>query len=213
MRMRTVDDLYRNANERNIPLLSDYNAQFWSEYKTNHARYDKLFRRLYLSYKYFLQTGKETINEVTDNFIDDCYNHLLANAKKYAELYRMYVITDEEYSITENYNMTEIMDRDTSSNTTNDYGERVDGTQSTHKVVPYNTVTEYEDTSVTDAVNKGAQTDTVGNTATEDYTFVRHGNIGVQTGMDLLEKHQNLWTPYEFYEFIFREICKDLLLV
>ncbi len=63
------------------------------------------------------------------------------------------------------------------------------------------------------SVVKGAQSDATSNTGTESYTLTRVGNIGVQTPTDILDKHKNVWSKYEFYEFIFREIADALLMI
>ena len=60
---------------------------------------------------------------------------------------------------------------------------------------------------------KGQQTDSHSNNSTESYELTRKGNIGVQTGADMLKKHDSFWTSYEFYTMIFKDICKELLLV
>ena len=60
---------------------------------------------------------------------------------------------------------------------------------------------------------KGQQTDSHNNNSTESYELTRKGNIGVQTGADMLKKHDSFWTSYEFYTMIFKDICKELLLV
>ena len=60
---------------------------------------------------------------------------------------------------------------------------------------------------------KGQQTDSHNNNSTESYELTRKGNIGVQTGADMLKKHDGFWTSYEFYTMIFKDICKELLLV
>lgn len=295
--MKTINDIFKYCNTNNIKMLSDYGADFWADYKSNYARYDALFRRKYLSFVYFLQDREETIQEVSNNFIADVYNHLLVNDKKYSELYRIHVIPDDEYSLTENYNIEEKMDRDTTSNNTNTYGSRSDsesetlgsrtdsgsetlgsrsdsgsetlgsrsdsgtntiGAQSnsvTSKVAPYDSSTfannTQEDTSLgnrsdsnsftlgqqnnsnsstigqqdnststtigqqsnSNSFTKGEQLDELDNVGTEDYTLTRHGNIGVQTVTDMLEKHKKFWTVWEFYNFIFYEISKELLLV
>lgn len=211
--LKTVNDMYTNAQHRTLALLSNYDADFWQEYVLNHDRYDSLFRQYYLSYKYFLQLPQESIEDVTNHFIDDVYNHLLIHSKRYSELYRANVIDDADYSIIDNYRMEEIMDRDTSDNSTNTYGARTDGNTSTHKVVPYDTTTEYEDASVTDNMSKGSQTDTLGTVSAEYYMLTKHGNIGVQTGTDMLNKHTDYWKTYEFYSLIFREISRELLSV
>lgn len=229
--MITVNDMYKYASEHDLMLLSTYQATFWQEYRSNHKRYDKLFRRLYKSYRYFLQECNEDIETVTQNFMEDVYNHLLANDKKYEELYRIYVITDEDYSIIDNYRIKETMDRDTTSNNSNTYGARSDsgsnayGQQSNHsvgKVAPYDSENFYNQNSLdetigsrndTNSFSKGSQSDTLNNTGTEDYTLTRRGNIGVQTGTDMLKKHNDYWNTYKFYTDIFNDICAELLLV
>ena len=87
--LKTVKDMYKYTSDNTLKLLSDYNADFWANYKTNYARYDKLFCRLYRSWFYFLQEHDETIAQITTNFTADVYAHLLLNEKKYSELYRI----------------------------------------------------------------------------------------------------------------------------
>lgn len=222
--------MYKYANANSMLLLSNFNATFWQEYINNHSRYDKLFRRLYYNFKYFMQecdSDLDDIADVTTEFIDDVYNHLMANKRKYEELYRIHVITDEDYSITDNYHITETMDRDTTSNNSNTYGQRIDsvglGSQTNTSEVdvsPYDSESYYNENKVTDVLGarqdsntKGSQSDTLNNTGTEDYTLTRRGNIGVQTGTEMLEKHNRYWDKYKFYEYIFACICADLLLV
>lgn len=222
--------MYKYATDNNLLLLSNFNATFWQDYITNHTRYDKLFRRLYYNFKYFMQecdSELDDISEITTEFIDDVYNHLMANKKKYEELYRIHVITDEDYSITDNYHITETMDRDTTSNNANTYGARTDGdtigeqTNTTESdVSPYDNESYYNEGKITnvfgartDSHTKGSQIDALNNTGTEDYTMTRRGNIGVQTGTEMLDKHNRYWDKYKFYEYIFACICADLLLV
>ena len=228
--MKTVNDMYKYANANNMLLLSNFNATFWQDYINNHSRYDKLFRRLYYNFRYFMQecdTDLDDIADITTEFIDDVYNHLMANKKKYEELYRIHVITDEEYSITDNYHIIETMDRDTTSTDDNVYGARTDtdvrGNQSNtteSDVSPYDNENFYNEGKVTDTIGsrtdsltKGSHTDALANTGTEDYTMTRRGNIGVQTGTEMLDKHNRYWDKYKFYEYIFACICADLLLV
>lgn len=228
--MKTVKDMY-TALTSGQKLLSNYGADFWEEYRNNSAKYDKLFVRLYRSFKYFLQDGDENITSLTAEFIDDVYNHLMINDKKYSELYRIYVVDDTKYSLLDNYNMTEEMDKDTSSSDTNTYGSRSDsgsdtrGAQSnsvTNTVAPYNTNTFQNDNKSDESIGqrmdsnsytKGQQQDTLSNTGTEDYTLTRVGNIGTMTGADMLQKHTNYWKMYQFYEMIFKDIATELLLV
>jgi len=96
MKWVKVNDMYEYAKSVNIPLLSDFgeddeNITFWSDYVANYEKYDKLFRRMYMSFRYFLQEPvsrfdeliESEIGDITLDFIDEVYNHLMVNAKKY----------------------------------------------------------------------------------------------------------------------------------
>ena len=136
--MITVNDMYKESSSKDAMLLSSYTSDFWSDYRTNYKHYDKLFRRMFKSFKYFLQEDDETISDITTNFTDDVYNHLLINNKRYSELFRIHVIDDNNYSLTDNYNITETMNKDSSNNSTNTYGERTDTTNETEDEPAFN---------------------------------------------------------------------------
>lgn len=238
--MIKVRDMYDVNYSASSKMLSDYTSlneegDFWEEYRTNYARYDKLFARLFSSFFYFLQEEDQTASQVADAFRDDVYNHLLVNDKKYSELYRVQVIPDDVYSLTNNYDMTETMDKDGTDNQDNTYGarsdsssltkgSRQDSTTSTGKVAPYDSdvyanntedsisFTEGQQLDSTSAT-KGQQKDDLDRTYSEDYTLRRVGNIGVQTVSDMLAKHIKVWDAWDFYEYIFKEIAKELLLL
>lgn len=243
--LKTVKDMYKYASDNSVKLLSNYSADFWSDYRTNYTTYDKLFCRLFRSWFYFLQERDEDISDIVTNFTADVYAHLLLNDKKYSELYRINVLPDDDYSLINNYDMYEEMDRDTTSNNTNTYGQRSDsdtygqrsdsdtyGAQSnstTNTVAPYNTSSYQADSQTQESIGtrsdghtkgsqsdshvKGQELDTLNNTGSEDYELHRYGNIGVMTVTDMLKKHDEYWTTYEFYEKIFRDIARELLMI
>ena len=256
--MFKIGDIYKKNRADNTLMLSNFSISgaeddFWSDYRSNHARYDAVFNRMFNSFKYFMQLEDDTLDEVVEQFRDDVYNHLLINQKKYEELYRVQVIPDDDYSLINNYDMQEIMDKDVTDNQDNTYGQRSDsgsftkgsrtdtgsntkGQQSdnnTESVAPYDSVSfspdkyiemlsgsRLDSTSFTEgqqldssSSTKGQQKDDLDRTYNEDYTLHRVGNIGVQTVTDMLKKHIGLWSVWEFYEYIFKEICKDLLLI
>ena len=273
--MYSVHDVYKYNKDNTLKMLSDYTGEFWDEYRTNYQKYDKVFDRMFMSFRYCFQNDEEEVNDVANNFREDVYNHLLMNDKKYSELYRVHVIPDTNYSLTDNYDVTETMDRDGTDNSDNYYGARTDtieevegsrtdstsetegsrtdsreldtGSQTddtTHKVAPYDSsdfsnnskdeevkgarhdeeetikgqqinsgsLTKGSQTNNTSNI-KGSQTDELERTYTEDYTLHRKGNIGVMTVSDMLKKHKDFWNAWEFYEYIFKEICKELLLI
>ena len=251
--LKTVKDMYESAVLKDTALLSTYNGDFWNEYIQNHKEYDRLFMRMFKSFIYFLQDGSESIDVVLTNFVEDVKLHLMVNSKKYSELYRTYVVNDNDYMLLDNYNVKETMNKQNSYEGSDVLGKRDDVTNDTigaittnttstigeqtnseiKKVSPYdsnsfnnesgtdsnfgtrsdsgNTTTNEHTDNLT--FTKGQQTDSHNNNSTESYELTRKGNIGVQTGADMLKKHDSFWTSYEFYTMIFKDICKELLLV
>ena len=256
--MYKTGDIYKYYRSQNTKMLSNFqpsevNDDFWADYRTNYARYDAVFNRMFNSFWYFLQDRQGTIAEVAADFTQAVYDHLMINEKKYSELYRIEVIPDEDYSLTNNYNITEVMDKDITDNNDNTYGQRIDSgsfTEGSRSDSASNTLGS-QTTTVTDGIapydsdvfsnnkesetvagsrqdsssfTKGSQSDSSSNTKgqqiydlnrtyTEDYTLTREGNIGVQTATDMIDKHKKFWSLWAFYEYIFKEISKDLLLI
>lgn len=253
MGMKTVNDIYAVAVENSTPLLSNYNSSFWTNYLTNYTYYDRLFRRSYLSFKYFLQQPDATAEEVLSEFTNEVYAHLLINDKKYSELYRLNNLSDSNYDFTKPYDITETYDGQyeddgtdsfgSSTNTnTNVFGSRQDTdsmvtgaqtTTNTNTVSPYDTDEFYNETKNTDAVggrtdssttNVGEQTNTetqaIGakensnhKAGTASHTLNRSGYDSKHLPTESLEAHEKFWSMYEFYAYIFSEICAELLIV
>lgn len=251
--MKTTHEIYKYNKDNNLKMLSDYPSDFWEEYRTNHDKYDRVFDRMFMSFRYCFQSEEEGVVDVANNFREDVYNHLLMNDKKYSELFRVQVIPDTNYSLTDNYDVTEIMDKNISDSNDNVYGSRVDSIEetqgsrtdttsdtegsriddTTHKVAPYDSSDFNNNTkdtlekgqqinsgslTVGQQINetestKGSQTDNLERTYEEDYTLHRKGNIGVMTVSDMLKKHKDFWDMWSFYEYIFKNICKELLLI
>ena len=233
--MKRIGDIYKANAAAGTLMLSNFTVSegndFWEEYRTNHTRYDRVFNRMFNSFYPFMQQDDDTLSDIVNAFREDVYDHLLMNQKKYEELYRVQVIPDEDYSLVNNYDMQEIMDKDISDDNDNTYGSRLDSSTinigqqtntSTGEVAPYDSSDFANNTKLTDVTGtrqdgtintKGQQIDDLNRTYTEDYTLHRYGNIGVQTVSDMLSKHIKVWSIWEFYEYIFKEISKDLLLL
>lgn len=225
--LKTVKDMYKYSSENTTQLLSDYSADFWSDYITNYQVYDKLFCRLYRSWFYFLQEHDQTIAEITTDFTEDVYAHLMLNEKKYSELYRIHVIDDDTYSLLDNYDMHEVMDKDTTTSGTDTFGQRIDsdsiGAQEntlTNKVAPFDSADFNNERQAVesngtraDSHTKGSQEDSHSGSGTEDYELHRYGNIGVATATDMMDKARKFWTVWEFYKMIFKDIARELLMI
>lgn len=230
--MKTVKQMYQRANQTQTALLSNYTADFWEEYKSNYDRFDNVFVSLFKSFIYFDQEEDETIEEVTTHFINQVYNWLLMNSKRYSEMWRINVIADnEKYSITDNYYLTETYSGSNSNQGAMISGQRTDinntqvGSQNTgnvNKVTAFNSNTENTNTSNTQSIGtrqdieqftKGQETDTTQSTGSDAHTLTRSGQIGVMTADDVMLKHENFWKSYNFYMFVFNEIRDKFLLV
>lgn len=244
MKKMTVQEMYDYTKENNMPLLSNYSGDFWETYTSNYEIFDRLFCRMYKSWEYMEEptgnTEAEKEANITD-FIADVYSMLMMNDKKYGEMYRIETVDDDSYSMLDNYNMTETMDRETkqgsrTDNLTTTNGNRQDTTTTVHgnrntttteQVSPYDSSTwnnqnksETIDTAGNDTITdtKGQQIDTTQNvigqqTDTEDYTLTRKGNIGVQTATEVMAKHNDFWKKYQFYQIIFSDILKNFLVM
>ncbi len=221
--MYSINQIWKRNLEHETPLLSNYSAEWWSEYLNDYEKYDKVFRRLYMSFYFFLQSRDETLTEVTENFTDEVKNILMVHEKEFAELYRVKVLAANAYKLTDNYDMQETLSKtggetlgarqDSYSNSTG-----AQSNSATGKVSPYDSENFYNDNSMETSLgarqdggtaNTGAQT----NSMTESYTLTRKGNIGVSTATDMIKKHVDFWTSFNFYHYVFSVIARELLTV
>ena len=158
--MITVNDMYKDARSSNAPLLSNYEAPFWSEYVSDFSNYDRVFNRLYKSFEYFLQEEDDSVSECRSNFTEDVKCLLIANSKKYSELYRTYKIDDSIYSLTDNYDVTETYSGNKLTTIESKLGSRTDNTK-TSDVIGSKTDS-IENTDIIGAINN---TETMNNGA------------------------------------------------
>lgn len=104
----TVGDIYNQNKTDDKMMLSPYPADFWKPYRDNHNYFDRRFKVLYKSFFPYDQEETEGRESVADDFRFDVYAHLMANDKRYSELYRINAIPDNEaYSLTNNVDVTE----------------------------------------------------------------------------------------------------------
>lgn len=284
-RLYTIKDIYAQNISENKPMLSAYAGDFWAGYVQNSAYFDRRFKKLYTSWFPFDQEAEEGRQAVADEFRADVYAHLLANDKRYSELFRINTIPDESYDLLNNYDMTEtytgsghregqnVKGQQTNTEAHNDiygqqnvnrsntttYGQHIieqdtdtaygaQGTDTVNSTSAYNetgyTATDKTETdtdahrditnsytndgthtdmsggvdtygSHTDIKNadytEGMRTDTNQEDSTDGHTLHRVGNIGVQTATDMMQKAVEFWDLFSFYDFIFKEIARDLL--
>ena len=228
--MRRVIDLYKALGSGATLLPTVTGFTWWeSSYTANGAALDREFARRYKGFKYydFLEEHDTTLAESLTHFKADVLSILTLNQKKYAELYRIYTIADNDLPITYNYDMTETTG---AQHTETEYGATQDtkGSQdftkgaqtNSHNVAPFNSVTpviESQDTTLQYVDTEGQRIDSslahTDQYDSDEWTLTRRGNIGVQTGADIARIFENFWINNKFMQLIFEDICKQLLLI
>ena len=113
-----IRDIYKYQKEVPAPMLSNHTADYWAPYRNNYTYYDRIFKKKYASFFPFDQEGD--VEDVAADFSDDVKAWLMMNDKRYAELFRINTIQDDEkYSLTDNVYEHEVIEKDTSSSGTN----------------------------------------------------------------------------------------------
>ena len=224
-----VIDLYKAVGIGESLLPTGTGFDFWEEtYEANTAVYDREFARRYTSFEYFDFLEADTVAEARENFHADVLSILTFNKKRYEEMYRVFLVEDEDDPITYNYDMVET--------TGAQHTESTKGSQQNTTGEQQNTVGQYTDTTSTNVADASTlkvasqdqtseHTDTLGQRIdtegqrideydSDEWTLTRRGNIGVQTAGDILNIHTRYWTEtYKFFNLIFDDIAKQLLMV
>jgi len=210
-----VIDLYKalGTNEKLLPTTTGF-AWWTGSYEAASGAYDREFARRFNDFEYYDFLESDEIADALTNFRADVLSILTFNQKKYAEMYRIFVATDEQIPFDYNYDMTEVYGK---TKTTSVYGSHTDTigqVQDTHSVAPFNSSTlqaESQDTTAQRQDTIGSHTDTVDGDAV---TNTRKGNIGVQTAGDIARVFTDFWNNhYKFMSMIFDDICKQLLMI
>lgn len=230
----TVTELNKLCKEQEVdtPLLSSGAFDFWAEYVLNHDILDNLFVKMYKNMHYFAEgdfTSKE--DELAD-WLYTVESLLYANSKKYHELWRIQGIEDDKLSMTDNYNMTRstTSNRQTSGAITS--GQRSDYTDD--RIGNQDNTTQEESSAMNSAgyhqtgktinksgtrndtslFTKGQETDTSVSQNTETITSHDVGNLGIQTGADVLKSYDDAINKnvFAFYQKVFNDICKEFLI-
>lgn len=229
---KTIYDLYNISKETPSPLLSNFDADFWQEYLDNYEDFDKFYMHLYKTYEYYMQLPNESVEDIQDAFTQDVYMLLMKNAKKYTELWRIATIEDNDaYELTNNYDIHETFSGTNSSQGAAITGQRTDvtydntGSQNStglNKITGFDSSTENVNNSNNGAIGsrqdthqftKGQEQDTTRTQGSDAHTLRRYGNLGVMTVDDILKKHFDFWQVFDFYQVVFDDICKELLLI
>lgn len=230
--MKTVKELYQVTKLNEEPLLSDYNAEWWAEYVENYADFDAMFAKMFKTFVYYDQDSEETVEDIQEDFTHTVERWLRMNDKKYAELYRIHVIPDDDsYNLAYNYDRHETYSGNNNVAGSSITGQRTDvtydniGSQNSSnldKVTGWDSGSENTRDSSNSSVGdrqdthqftKGQEQDTSRTQGTDAHTSHIFGNIGVTTVDDMLKKHSDFWQVFNFYQIIFNDICKNFLLI
>lgn len=230
MKAFNVKELYRESITSSTDLLPSPTLAFWNGVYTgaDKAVIDREFARRFSGFIYYDFMGADEATDSLTNFKADVTSILTFNKKRYEEMYRVFLVSDEDDPITYNYDMTETTGK---QHTETKYGqteftkgeqENTNGElKDSHNVAPYNSLTatmpESEDITAEQTIKEGERKDTTGEHTDEydadQWTLTRKGNIGVQTAGDILRIHTDYWTErYKFLQLIFDDISKQLLL-
>lgn len=231
--MYSIDYMYRNyflLNNKAM-LCNTHDVDYWKEYINNTVLYDSRFDKLYKSFVYYWDIDNDMLEVISENFIDSVNEHLSINDKRYSELYKIHVLAMDAYSITDNYNLKETEDitgKENGSESNDKYTDDHNMTRGAEKSntvsknSPYDNENFYNDTSLdsntearSDTVKDiyGAQKKTSTKENTNKRTLERIGNIGIKSTPEIITEHKKLWTTQAFYDYIFANIAKELLLV
>lgn len=173
--LATVKEIYKYNKDEELKMLSaftstDTTADFWGDYKEHYNYFDRLFMKTYRSFLAFNAEGDE-IDECADEFRADVYSWLTANDKRYSELYRVQLVSNQDDPITFNYDLKETYTGSLQRSVSDISGERQDSTsKSTVFGAKSTTYGEQSDTVGATSITYGQQSETVGaRKTTRDY--------------------------------------------
>ena len=238
-----IIDMYKFCNtdpSEPVPLLPPFEADpdnpAWYDFFANtyfadensFQSYDREFARRYADFEYDDFLDATEMSDVISDFWTDVAALLQLNQKKYQEMYRIFLLTDEEMPVTYNYDMTETtgkqkttfdkgQEQDTIGQRQDTIGEITD----THKVAPFNSNTaqaESSDTTSSHTDTIGQHIDTYGTrkdtTESDEWTLTRKGNIGTQTAADVANSFVKFFdNNFKFMLMIFEDIVKQMLYI
>ena len=243
MKMHRIIDLYKSlpAGGKLLPVNTGFD--FWDDvYEDNAAAYDREFARRYAGFQYYDFLEAEEKADAISDLKADVLSILTINQKKYAEMYRIFLLSDEDMPITYNYDMTETtgaqhseVEYGATSATkgqetyTKGQQENTDGQlTNSHNVAPYNqtdAVLESSDVKSAQTYTDGQRIDTTSartdttlahtdSTDSDAWTLTRKGNIGTQTAADVANSFVKFFdNSFKFMLMIYEDIAKQLLMI
>ena len=227
--MYRIIDLYKNLGENEHLLPTSTGLTFWEAiYTANASVMDREFARRFSGFRYFDFMHDDDKDEANSNLKADVLSILTFNKKRYEEMYRIFLVADDDFPFIYNYDMTETTGaqhtetkygatQDTKGQQINTIGERTDS----HNTAPFNSTTAILDSSDvmsqqqnTDGQRIDSSLEHTDEFDSDEWTLSRRGNIGTQNAANIAEDFTKYWTEmYKFMKLIFDDICKQLLFV
>lgn len=183
----TVQEIYKYNRENSYKMLSaftsaDTEVDFWKDYKDNYNYFDRLFMKTYRSFIAFNAEGDE-VDEVSDDFRSDVYAWLMANDKRYSELYRVQLLTNEELPVAWNYDLNESYAGSMQRSGSETEGSRTDSGTDSKTYGAKSTTRDYDETRGAQS-NSGSKTLNYGTVSTTDEQLVSAFNDSGYVGKE-----------------------------
>lgn len=235
----TVKDMYDyfilNATELEhfLPPASAVDEDFWDVYDGDYEEMiDKYFVRKFKTFWYYDQDTASEYNTTANvylHFYDDVLNHLKLNCKRYNELYRIVTLQSTDISPINDFHITEEREAHNVTNGTYIAGQRLDSGTNTKGSETDTTTTQKMAFNSSDFINdakstfvggqrqdsysdtKGAQTDT--NVVGQDGTGTIVTSGRKDNAVKNVKEFYKYWSDYTYFDKIFIDISKELLLI
>ena len=102
--MYRIIDLYKNLESDEHLLPTNTGLSFWEAiYTANASVMDREFARRFAGFRYFDFMGSVDKDEATANFQADVLSILTFNKKRYEEMYRIFLVADNDFPFIYNY--------------------------------------------------------------------------------------------------------------
>ena len=227
--MFKIIDLYKNLGENETLLPTNTGFTFWEAiYTANAAVMDREFARRFAGFEYFDFLNATEKDDAASDLKADVLSILTFNKKRYEEMYRIFLVDNDDFPFIYNYDMTETTGaqhsetlygatQDTKGQQINTIGQRTDS----HNTAPFNSTTAILESSDvmsqqqnTDGQRVDSSTAHTDEYDSDEWTLHRQGNIGTQNAANIAEDFTAYWTEmYKFIKLIFDDIFKQLLFV
>ena len=189
--MYKIIELYKALGTGETLLPTNTNFDFWEDvYEESPAVYDREFARKFSHFLYYDFLQADNVSDARSDLHSDIVSILTMNQKKYAEMYRVFCVEDEDDPITYNYDMTETTGKqkttDTFGGTSFTKGQQLNTKGSMDMTYGATSFTEGEQIDT-----KGQRQDTIGSVTTSHNVAPFNSTIVQAESNDIKGDQQN----------------------